>query len=193
MTNSQTVTTAFIVSYVTVAFRRTSSTVYLWYLDPSVLRAVTVSPALLHLLSKLWSYQLHVIAVGPESQHCRYLQLECESPALQANKWPSNFLVKLNSTEIGTLLQLFFSWFVWFFNCLAYCCSSSQLKAFVDICTSYHIVFHCCWYQIYSSVQIELSSINDLSVFSKSPSDCEACFQVSCQNTVAAIRDIELS
>ena len=120
-------------------------------------------------------------------------QLECEFASFQFTAF--QFLSEVEFYWDWNTVDTFFSWFVWFFNSLAYwvvvvndlCC------LVFDICTSYNIVFHCCWdIKFIIASKFKLSRINDLSIFSVSKWLSEAIFQVRCQNTIV-IRDIEFS
>ena len=118
-------------------------------------------------------------------------QLECEFVSFQFTTF--QFLSEVKFYWDWNTVDTFFSWFVWFFNSLAYwvvvvndlCC------LVFNICTSYDIVFHCCWdIELVVTSEFEFSCIDHLCVFSVAKWLREAIFQVSCQNTIV-IRDIE--
>ncbi|EQC73557.1 hypothetical protein HSISS3_255 [Streptococcus sp. HSISS3] len=96
-----------------------------------------------------------------------FLKNECEFLIFQLTTFKSfrEFKIKWNWNTVDT----FFSWFVWFFNCLTYwVVVVHNLSCFVfNICTSCDIVFNCCWdIKFIVASKFELSCINDLSVFS---------------------------
>ena len=119
-------------------------------------------------------------------------QLECEFASFKVTTF--QFLSEVKFYWDWNTVNTFFSWFFWFFNFLScWVVVVNNLSCFVfDICTSYDIVFHCCWnIKFIVASKFELSCINDLSIFSVAKWLSEASFKVSCKNTVV-ISDFEL-
>ena len=95
-----------------------------------------------------------------------FLKNECEFLIFQLTTFKRfrEFKIKWNWNIVYT----FFSWFVWSFNLLSswIVVVNNLSRSIFDICTSYHIVFHCCWdVELVVTSKCEFCCVNDLSIF----------------------------
>ena len=85
------------------------------------------------------------------------------------------------------VIYTFFSWFVWFFNCLAYWVVVVYYlsRSIFDVCTTRNIFLNSCWnIKLVVTSEFKFSCVNDLSVFSIAKWLSEAIFKCCSHHTV---------
>ena len=135
-----------------------------------------------------WS-ELEVTAcvVGCSRNHniVAIFQLECEFASFKVATF--QFLSEVKFYWDWNIVYPFFSWFFRFFNFLSrwVVVVYNLSRSIFDICTSYNIVFHCCWdVELVVTSKCEFSCVDDLCVFCIAKWLREASFQVSSDHTV---------